>query len=221
MNAAFGIMINDETLFYKNFADNVLPYRTVGIFNPSSASSGLNQILNEMDECGYEIGILIHQDVELHPNWLAEVWTAINRLPSDWLVAGVWGVKCIGDKTSYFGHIVDSRIARKIGADKPVAMYADPLPQTVDALDEVCLIVNLKHGFRFNPAMKGFDLYGTYICLWAKKHGYSAWAINARLTHNTKRSWAWKPDQAFAHNWEYLGKEFPSPEYNVVSTVYC
>jgi hypothetical protein len=99
-----------------------------------------------------------------------------------------------------------------------VTIYAGPLPQEVEALDEVCLIINMKRGFRFDKKMHGFDLYGTYICLWAKQNGYSAWAIDALFTHDTKRSWAWKPDTTFMNNWDTLKKQFP--DYNVLSTVY-
>lgn len=218
MKVAYGVLINDENLFYKNFADNVLPIRTIGIFNPLSASTGLNYLLGEMDEAGYEIGILIHQDVELPARWLDRTMEKLKQLPENWLVAGVWGVKVVDGEANYYGHIIDSRMARKIGMKQPVAMLAEPIPQQVDALDEVCLIINLRHGFRFSKAMQGFDLYGTYICLWAKNNGLSAWAIDAKFTHNTRRAFSWKPDEVFMGNWEWLGKEFPA-DY-VVSTVY-
>lgn len=218
MNAAFGVMINDESVFYKTFLREDM--KTIGVFFPASAATGLNYLLGEMDQYECDTGILIHQDVEFKEDWLQVVESRLKELPENWLVAGLWGAKSIGDCKHYYGNIVDARVARKLGADKPVGIYAPPLPTEVDTLDEVCLIINLKHGFRFDEGYRGFDLYGTYTCLWAKKNGFSAWAIDAPLLHNTKRSWAWKPDSTFTNNWERMEKEFPYPEYTVISTVY-
>jgi hypothetical protein len=217
MNAAFGVLINDDSLFYKNIICRGI--RAIGVFDPTSAASGLNYILNEMGTEN-DIGILIHQDVEFKDDWLQVVESKLNELPENWMVAGLWGVKAVEEHKNYYGNIIDARMARKVGSDKPVGVVSGPLPIEVDALDEVCLIVNLKYGFRFDESYRGFDLYGTYICLWAQKHGYSAWAIDAPLVHNTKRTWAWKPDQVFLQNWDKLDKAFPWPEYKVMSTVY-
>lgn len=216
MKVAFGVLINDYELFYKNFSREGI--KTIGVFDPTSAASGLNYILKEMESTECAIGVLTHQDVVVSEEWIPSMLQRIEELPNNWLVAGLWGATKAGDAQNFFGNVIDARVARKVGSAKPVGIYAGPLPTQVDCLDEVCLIVNLKHGFRFDESYRGFDLYGSYICLWAKQNGLSAWAIDAPVTHETKRSWAWKPDQTMLKNWDKLEKDFPN--LPVVSTVF-
>jgi hypothetical protein len=77
------------------------------------------------------------------------------------------------------------------------------------------MCVNTKYGLRFNEALKGFDLYDTYVALRARELG-TAWIIDGIVEHYTKRSWEWMPNKDFIDNWEWLKERFPNEK--VMST---
>lgn len=218
MKLAMGVLVTDEQMFLNNFKNRkVDAYYVVGAPN---ASDGLNILLDLNEKGGSDVAILVHQDITFPDAWTDNIETCLKQLPHDWLVAGVWGIALHDGEEIPYGNIIDSRMVAtlKDGTRKAVGMYNGPLPVEVNALDELCLIINLNCGFRFTKEMLGFDLYGTYACLWAKENGRSAWVIDAPITHHSKRSFSFIPDQAFKNNWRWLHSRFPA--LPVLSTVY-
>ena len=206
MRLTYGTMCNDWDILGANLLRSALPAVRDGlhvIYESSSAPVGLNALLDRMEG---DVGVILHQDVLLSASWDVLVAEQLEKL-NGWAVAGVWGVD---ENENFVGNIRDVRL--------PSALCGGKLPARGIALDEICLIVNLHSGLRFDTAMKGFDLYGSYACLWAKKQGKEAWILNAPVYHNTTRSFDWMPDKVFMENWRWLHSRFP--QQKVKSTSY-
>ena len=128
------------------------------------------------------ICLFVHQDVYLPRGWLDRAVAAINRLEQhhpDWLVAGPYGVRKDG---SHIGRVWDVNMARELG-------QAGFDPQAIESLDELLLVVKRVAGFKFDPSLPSFHLYGTDIVQSAWDSGMSAWAIELPVVHNN-RPWA-------------------------------
>ena len=205
MKLAYGTMCYDWKILGANLLRSALPAVRDGlhvIYRPHSAPVGMNSLLDGMDG---DVGVLLHQDVLLSASWDDLIGTQLEKL-DDWAVAGVWGI----DENEHFvGNIRDVRL--------PGALRGGELPARGLALDEICLIIDLHSGFRFDTAMEGFDLYGTYACLWAEEQNKKAWILNAPLYHNTTRSFDWMPDEVFMSNWQWLHSRFPNQRIRCTS----
>jgi|WetSurMetagenome_2_1015567.scaffolds.fasta_scaffold91031_2 hypothetical protein len=219
MKAAIGVLVNNEEMFAANFK-GIADYDVFFADHPPNATMGLNTLLDNIGNDGNDVAIILHQDVALPIHWFSLVDAAIHRLPENWLVAGAWGMEVKDYRTRPYGSINDVRlhVIAPDGKKVPIMQRGDPLPHEVDTLDEVCLIINLKHGFRFADEMMGFDLYGTYICQWAKAKALTAWAIDAPIKHLCTRDFTFEPDQTFMNNWNWLHQRFPGQP--IISTVY-
>jgi len=197
---AFGCMVNNVKRF-----DLILKGSSIEgcqcftVFDPESATKGLNTLLDTIDKTGAEIGILTHQDMFYQQHWLPQVKSQIEKLPSDWVIAGIVGKDEKGQLCGRF-HDMSS----------PLWIVTDhTFPARCSCIDECTIIVNMKSGFRFDEALKGFDLYGTYACLRANEIG-SAWILDAWAEHYCSRFWGeWEPDEVFMRMWQWLYKRFP------------
>jgi hypothetical protein len=58
-------------------------------------------------------------------------------------------------------------------------------PVEAETLDELLLVVRRSSRLRFDEQLPGFHLYGTDICLTARKSGMKAYIIPAFCVHNT------------------------------------
>lgn len=182
--------------------------------SPKSAASGLNKIINGMESEKFELAVMAHQDVLFPEGWFFRLYNCLEGLPATWFVAGVWGLRKEGSHKVHYGNIAEGRWLDR--SDRYLVVGTKSLPARVQALDECCLIFRLCEGFRFDESYEGFDLYGSEICLWAQSKGYSAWAINNFVVHNTKRSWDWSPDEKFKARVHGLETEYKT---EVLSTV--
>ena len=63
--------------------------------------------------------------------------------------------------------------------------HAFETPREVCSLDEVVLIVRRSSGLRFDEGLPGFHLYGTDICLEARRRGMPCYALSAFCVHNS------------------------------------
>ncbi len=175
--------------------------------NPESAAKGLNEALDNIEKKGGDIAILAHQDIFFPAGWPRQLMEKLSALPDSWIVAGVWG---IGNNGMYCGSIYDRRVPG-ISATK------HEFPVEAIAVDECCIIVNMKSGFRFDEELEGFHLYGTYAALRAQEMG-TAWVIDCPPEHYAKRPFDWRPDDDFKKGWEWLKERFPNQ--TIYSTVY-
>lgn len=115
----------------------------------------------------------VHHDVFLPESFISDLTKSIERLPDDWGVLGVAGVKLVDGKKEIRGHISDRGKA-----------WGSPwsLPAEVDTLDEMLLITqgDLKFDEQFD-----LHFYGADICMQARLRGRKCFAISAYCEHNS------------------------------------
>lgn len=129
-----------------------------------------------LDRCGdASIVAFIHQDVYLPAGWVKRTQTAMGLLDHDWAVAGVWGVTPGG---KFAGRVWCSG-----GGQEHIGIRG-----TVEAesLDEIVLLVNTRHGLRFDPALPGYHLYATDLVRQAREKGLKSFCIDAPVVHNSR-----------------------------------
>jgi hypothetical protein len=200
MKIAFGCMVNDSRrlnmVLCKSEIGNIPCYT---IMYPESATKGLNKLLDIIESKGAEIGILTHQDVYYRNGWIEQMQLQVSLLPDSWIVAGIIGKNQVG---KLCGIIHDMRQPTYVGS-------RESLPVECFCMDECCMIINIKSGFRFDEILEGFDLYGTLAVLQVQEMGGSAWIIDAPMEHYCMRSYDWFPDEKFKKSWKWLYDRFP------------
>ena len=206
--AVVGCIYNDSHILNRVLSRSILENVTIFAKRDSeSAAKGLNEVLNNIEEKGGNIAILAHQDMFFPSGWQRRLMENVSALPGSWIVAGVYGI----DKNGmHCGSIYDRRVPGLVRTQHE-------FPVEAMALDECCILVNMKSGFRFDEGLEGFHLYGTYAAMWAQEMG-TAWIIDCPPEHYATRSFGWKPDDAFMNGWEWLKERFPGQM--IYSTVY-
>lgn len=129
-----------------------------------------------MGRCdGAAVVAFVHQDVYLPAGWVGRVISALGSLDEDWAVAGVWGV------------MRDGRFAGRVwcsgGGQEHVGIRGI---LEVESLDEIVLLVNTRHGLRFDPNLPGYHLYATDLIRQARERGLKAFCIDAPVVHNSR-----------------------------------
>jgi hypothetical protein len=196
----FGCMVNNMKRFDLILKKSSIEgHKCFTIFDPETATKGLNTLLDILEKEGTDIAILTHQDMFYQQEWLSNVRSQLAKLPEDWVIAGVVGKDEKGQICGKF-HDMSS----------PIWVYSDhEFPVRCSCIDECVIIVNMKTGFRFDEELVGFDLYGTYACLRANEMG-SAWIIDAWAEHYCTRFFGqWEPDEVFKDMWKWLYNRFP------------
>src|ERR1044072_4918685 len=121
--------------------------------------------------------VFVHQDVYLPEGWIESVQSAIDALTEqdpNWGVLGVWGAVDGRQRVGYLWWTGDYGWERPFQGVKEVV-----------ALDEVVLIFRKSSGLKFDEQLPGYHLYGTDICLEARRQGKKSYAIPAFCIHNT------------------------------------
>ena len=80
--------------------------------------------------------------------------------------------------------------------------------EEVMSLDELILILRKSSGLRFDEQLDGFHMYGTDICLEARRRGMKCYAISAFCVHNTN-GYKLLPFQ-FWRNYLFMRKKWKS-----------
>jgi hypothetical protein len=177
------------------------------IQNAKCATDGLNLLLDGAEIEKADIAVLCHHDMYFKPGWSKRLGEKISELPTDWIIAGLYGINEHGE---HCGNIHDRRV--------PFPLHtAHSFPQKAISIDACVMIFNVGKDFRFEQ-INGFDLYDTYACLRAKEMGGSAWIINCQAEHYCTRSPHWQPDYQFIKTIEWLQKRFPNDR--IMSTCY-
>jgi GT2 family glycosyltransferase len=125
-----------------------------------------------------DVLVFAHQDVYLPHGWLAKVEKAVeavSRKDPNWAMMGVWGVDA---RHVAVGNMYCAGLMERLGQPFPEAIE-------VQSLDEMVLIMRRSAGVRFDTSLPGFHMYGTDICLAAKKRGMKSYVISAFCIHNT------------------------------------
>ncbi len=132
-----------------------------------------------------ELVCYLHHDVYLPADFEKNLFKALERLPDDWGVIGVAGVKLVDGKKQIHGHISDR------GNE-----WGSPwnLPAEVDTLDEMLLIT--KGQLIFDEQFSQ-DFYGADLCMQARKMGQKCYAISAYCEHNSSRPPGGRTDEFY------------------------
>jgi hypothetical protein len=140
-----------------------------------SAATAYNEGLSESTG---EVVVFAHTDVYLPRGWRAKLERILDKLEKadpNWGVLGVVGVAPNG---CVEGHIYSTGLQSMLG------QAFESLIETV-SLDEVLLIVRRNSGLKFDSRMSGFHLYGTDLCLEAKRAGMKSYIVSAFCIHNS------------------------------------
>lgn len=199
---AFGVLVNDIARLDMCFRQSEIEGKSHMIKNPVSATTGLNMLLQRMENEGAEIGVLAHQDMHFRQGWVAQVREQVAKLPDSWVVAGIIGKDLEGN---ICGKLHDMRIVPHFNTSEQ-----HEFPHPAACFDECVIIVNLKKRFRFDETLEGFDLYGTMAVLQAWELGGTAWVIDAFAEHYCMRPFTWFPDKNFQARFRWLHERFPN-----------
>lgn len=132
-----------------------------------------------ISDASNEILVFAHQDVYLPADWPDKLSRALTRLGSldfRWSVLGVYGLTRAGRAK---GHVYSTGLAKELG---------EPFDEIVPAqsLDEMLLVLRRSSGLIFDDRLPGFHLYGTDICMEARRRSMKAYLIPAFCLHNSK-----------------------------------
>jgi glycosyltransferase involved in cell wall biosynthesis len=145
----------------------------------ASAAAAYNAAI---EKAKADLLIFVHQDMYMPPGWLAQLERALQKLEMqdhNWGIVGVWGpARGPSGSGPNVGHIYWT------GIGVPAGKAFDGSIE-VETLDEVILIFRKSAGFRFDPKLPGFHMYGADICLEAEKRGHKNYAVSALCIHNT------------------------------------
>lgn len=202
LKVSFGVMVNDPLRLDMVLKQSQLPksIKCHILNNPESATKGLNLLLAKCETDGADVAILTHQDMYYRSGWLDQVKEQVGKLPKSWTVVGIIGKDMKGRVAGQFH---DRRIPLDFNTQ-----HIHDFPQPACCMDECCIIVNLKKGFRFDESFDGFDLYGTLCVLQAWEAGGSAWILDAYAEHYCMRPFTWYPDDLFVKNYKRLYDKF-------------
>lgn len=200
LNMAFGALVNDPYRLDMVLRQSEIDGEIVFMREPESATTGLNQLLDLIDEKDYQVAALVHQDMFFRTGWAQIVKAKLEELPKDWIIAGIIGKDMKG---RICGRLHDMRMPLIFNSDHS-------FPVRASCLDECCIFINLKSRFRFDTRLTGFDLYGTLAILQAEEMGGSCWIIDAFAEHFCMRPFPWRPEKDFFERVEWIKKEFPN-----------
>jgi hypothetical protein len=139
----------------------------------ATAGAAYNAGLERAEDA--EVVAFIHQDVYLPAGWVDRVTSALATLEDKWAVAGVWGIRSDGQ---FAGRVWCSG-----GGQEHVGLAGT---NEVASLDEIVLILNTRHGLRFDPNLPGYHLYATDLIMQARQKGLKTFCIDAPVVHNSR-----------------------------------
>lgn len=123
--------------------------------------------------------VFAHQDIYFPTDWDARLSAAVGWLSDHdpkWAVLGVFGIT---RERRPLGHVYCTGLGRVLGRD-----FADPVE--CDSLDEIVLVLRRSAGLTFDERLPGYHLYGTDICLEARRRGFKSYIVPAFCLHNTE-----------------------------------
>lgn len=207
---AFAVACNDTAVLTRDFLASpdiaAKKYITALELGMTSAAVTYNVLLKKLKT---EYIVFAHQDVYFPTGWVQKVVDQIDSLNNggiEWLALGCAGV---GKNAKITGHVWSSSINHLIGEN-----FKSPVE--AQSLDELVLIVNTKHGFKFDENLPGYHLYGTDIVQSGIKSGLKSFIINAPCIHNDKPKPILRRDYLKAY--KYMQKKWRK-ELRIYTTV--
>ena len=170
---------NDQTLRQNLLASPAIGDKCQVITKQGFSCAG--QALNAgIAEAAHEVMVFAHQDIILPPGWTSDLDRAISILSEEdpnWGVVGMAGVEN-NPRQEFRGYCYSTGLRTILG--QPF-----PKPVAVASLDEIVLVVRRSSGLKFDEKLPGFHLYGTDMCLEAKRRGMQSYVASAFCIHNT------------------------------------
>jgi 2-polyprenyl-3-methyl-5-hydroxy-6-metoxy-1,4-benzoquinol methylase len=117
----------------------------------------------------------------------------VEKSCKEWGVLGLFGITLCG---SYGGHVIDLQ-----GHSRFL-----PLPQKVQSLDEICLIIRRDSSLKFDENIGGFHFYGGDLCLEAEVKGFTNFAIDACVKHlgqGKMDAEFWRTERRLSNKWRH------------------
>jgi hypothetical protein len=156
----------------RKYACHTIP----GFTNIPAAYNTLNAFFAQQQVRAQDhIVIYVHHDVYLPESFEKDLEKALERVPEDWGVLGVAGIKLVDGNKFIRGYILDR--GKEWG-------NRWKLPDEVDTLDEMLLIT--RGDLVFDEQLPQ-DFYGADICMQARQQGKKCYAISAYCEHNSTR----------------------------------
>jgi SAM-dependent methyltransferase len=197
------VCVSNEATFRANLLSSPCladgsPHEVLPIRGCRSAAEGLCQGLAR---ARHPLVVWAHQDVYLPRGWPARFWHQYHlaqKIYGKIGVAGVYGVAGRNGALTRAGFVMDrNRLLKE----------KEPLPASVDTLDELLLAIPKGVPLNFDPRL-GFHFYGADICLAAQEQGLAVVALDALCFHNSPHT-GLPPDffqsgQAFSAKWARL-----------------
>ena len=205
----FGTLVDDPIRLDMVLKQSEITGDICFIKTPKSATSGLNKLLDIMNDSGFDVAALVHQDMYFRSGWVEAVKIQLEQLPDNWIAAGIIGKDMKGDMC---GRLHDMRMPFFFNSDHT-------FPVEASCFDECCIFINLKSQFRFDTRLDGFDLYGTLAVLQAEEMGGSSWIIDAFAEHYCLRTFPWRPGEDFYKRADWIIQRFPDAQ-RIDSTVF-
>jgi hypothetical protein len=144
--------------------------------NSFEAYEGLNLFLQLAKG---EFIIFTHQDILLNFDTidvLQQRMDEITKLDPNWAI-----LSNAGGIENDFYHRIAAHVVYADGFDQIV----NTMPKKVCSVDENFIVVKKSANLSLSRDLAGFHLYGTDLCLVAELLGYSAYAIDFKLTHKS------------------------------------
>jgi hypothetical protein len=163
--------------------------------NNLDAYEGLNLFLQTARS---EYIIICHQDVLINfdnIDALNRQIEEISLLDPNWAILSNAG----GLENDLYQRIV-SHVVYEDGHEQIIGT----LPQKVCTVDENFMVIKRSANLALSHDLSGFHLYGTDICLIAELMGYSAYAIDFKLTHKSYGN----PDNSYSALMEKLAAKY-------------
>jgi hypothetical protein len=177
-NLGFIVATNDEEVLQKNFLSSKVISEKKYPVTLQRGYRNIGQAYNDgMAKTDSDILVCLHQDVFLPDSWEDQMLASLTKLEtSNWGVLGVAGAKLLGRRKVVVGHLLDR------GAE-----YGSPdnLPERVDTLDELLLVIRNNKELRFDEQIPTAHFYGADICLQASSKGLACFVIRAYCHHNS------------------------------------
>jgi hypothetical protein len=190
----FAVAVNNRSVLEKNFLASPIFRTSHGheILIQEGFSSAGAAYNDAIERSGNDLMVFAHQDMILPEQWLDQLENSLEYLGN---YDPAWGVLgCYGETQHERGRgcVYQPNLGMiGVSIDRPTP---------IQTLDEIVLIFRKSSGLRFDGSLPHFHLYGTDICLRAKRMGRTSYAIPAFCIHNTNQGFL-LPEEFYECYW--------------------
>jgi hypothetical protein len=170
--------------------------------NVTSAAEGYNAGLEESTN---DIVVFAHQDVYLPYGWDQRLFQQVKQIENMGTTSWIYG--CIGFGPSSSGGRAISGVV--VDRDTCLNYAATAMPEEVQTLDELALVVPKNTRIKFDPSLE-FHLYGADICMQNASFGGKNYAGYTPCVHNSQLFGSRTPEgfnkiaSTFSKKWSHI-----------------